>query len=189
GLIGAFNDLGVPEDRAHLYVEGVRRGGTVLTARVPDELVGEVSEILRRHRAVDIEERAAQWRQDGWAGEDPSSQSALHAGAEPTAQPSLDMDDGGVVLRKRRTEVFSSAPGAASLATYTEHTAAPVPVDAPVTPAAQGDTTVIKVNSRYSPKGKHGQKYLAAGVKLSMRLWEDEQPGKVKPATQREYET
>ncbi|HZO88117.1 MAG TPA: cupin domain-containing protein [Chthonomonadaceae bacterium] len=51
------------------------------------------------------------------------------------------------------------------------------------------DTSVIKVNSHYSPRGKRGQKYLAMGVHLSMRLWEDEPPGEPKPETQRDYET
>lgn len=51
------------------------------------------------------------------------------------------------------------------------------------------DTTVMKVNSNYSPKGELGQKYLASGKTVSMRLWEDEQPDEPKPATEREYET
>jgi len=51
------------------------------------------------------------------------------------------------------------------------------------------DTTVIKVDSQHSPKGSEGQKYLAMGKSLSMRLWENEQPGETKPAVQREYET
>lgn len=51
------------------------------------------------------------------------------------------------------------------------------------------DTSVIKVNSHNSPKGKMGQKYLASGIKLSMRLWEAEQPGEPKPASKRDYET
>lgn len=51
------------------------------------------------------------------------------------------------------------------------------------------DTTVVKVNSQSSPSGKMGQKYLASGVKLSMRLWEEEQPGEAKPETKRNYET
>lgn len=51
------------------------------------------------------------------------------------------------------------------------------------------DTSVIKINSTHSPKGDMGQKYLAAGVSLSMRLWEDEQPGEPKPPSQRDYET
>lgn len=35
-----------------------------------------------------------------------------------------------------------------------------------------GDTSVTKVQSRHSPKGALGQKYLAAGVHVAMRLWE-----------------
>lgn len=51
------------------------------------------------------------------------------------------------------------------------------------------DTSVKKVDSSNSPKGEMGQKYLASGKSLSMRLWEDEQPGEAKPPAQREYET
>jgi quercetin dioxygenase-like cupin family protein len=51
------------------------------------------------------------------------------------------------------------------------------------------DTSVKKVNSNYSPKGEIGQKYLASGKSISMRLWEDEQPNEAKEPTQREYET
>jgi quercetin dioxygenase-like cupin family protein len=48
---------------------------------------------------------------------------------------------------------------------------------------------MIKVQSKASPRGKKGQKYLAAGVHLSMRLWENEPAGETKPVTQRPYET
>lgn len=51
------------------------------------------------------------------------------------------------------------------------------------------DTTVKKIDSTHSPKGKLGQKYLASGKTVSMRLWEDEQPGEDKQSTRREYET
>ncbi len=51
------------------------------------------------------------------------------------------------------------------------------------------DTTVMKVSSAHSPVGDHGQKYLASGKSLSMRMWEDEQPGDAKPASRRDYET
>ena len=39
------------------------------------------------------------------------------------------------------------------------------------------DTSVTKVDSHSSPKGAMGQKYLASGVYIAMRLWEDEPPG------------
>jgi quercetin dioxygenase-like cupin family protein len=51
------------------------------------------------------------------------------------------------------------------------------------------DTSVTKVSSAASPKGKLGQKYLASGVTLAMRLWEAEAPGEAKPDTRRDYET
>ena len=34
-----------------------------------------------------------------------------------------------------------------------------------------------------------GQKYLATGIHIGMRLWEDETPTDSKPATSRDYET
>jgi quercetin dioxygenase-like cupin family protein len=51
------------------------------------------------------------------------------------------------------------------------------------------DTSVTKVNSAHSPKGAMGQKYLASGVHIAMRLWEGEAPGESKLPTQRDYET
>lgn len=51
------------------------------------------------------------------------------------------------------------------------------------------DTSVKKVDSAYSPKGQQGQKYLASGKTVSMRLWENEQPDEPKEPATREYET
>ncbi|AFY87301.1 MAG: hypothetical protein CLLPBCKN_004056 [Chroococcidiopsis cubana SAG 39.79] len=51
------------------------------------------------------------------------------------------------------------------------------------------DTSVKKVDSSSSPHGKQGQKYLASGKSLSMRLWENEQPAETKSPTTRDYET
>lgn len=50
------------------------------------------------------------------------------------------------------------------------------------------DKTVTKIDGTHSPKGRMGQKYLASGVTLSMRLWEEE-PSAAKPPTRRDYET
>ena len=51
------------------------------------------------------------------------------------------------------------------------------------------DTTVTKIDSSNSPRGEMGQKYLAAGKSLSMRLWENQPPEEAKPPSQRDYET
>jgi quercetin dioxygenase-like cupin family protein len=55
--------------------------------------------------------------------------------------------------------------------------------------AGMGDKSVTKIASKHSPKGEMGQKYLASGVHVAMRLWESESPGEPKPTSQREYET
>lgn len=52
-----------------------------------------------------------------------------------------------------------------------------------------GDTTVKKVSSANSPSGEMGQKYLASGVGVAMRMWEDQPPTDDKPARTRNYET
>lgn len=51
-----------------------------------------------------------------------------------------------------------------------------------------GDSSVKKVESGHSPKGEAGQKYLASGKYVAMRLWEDEQPTDGKPEAVRDYE-
>src|SRR5689334_3026593 len=51
------------------------------------------------------------------------------------------------------------------------------------------DTTVTKIHSADSPKGPKGQKYLASGKRVSMRLWESEPAGDAKPTSRRDYET
>ena len=51
------------------------------------------------------------------------------------------------------------------------------------------DSTIKKVSVAHSPKGAMGQKYLASGKTVSMRLWESEAEGASKPPTRRDYET
>ena len=52
-----------------------------------------------------------------------------------------------------------------------------------------GDKSITKVSAATAPRGKKGQKYLAAGVSMSMRLWENEPAGEVKPVNTNQYET
>ena len=51
------------------------------------------------------------------------------------------------------------------------------------------DKTVMKIDSEYSPTGAMGQKYLASGVSVAMRLWENEEPNDDKETRARDYET
>lgn len=66
GLIGAMTESGVPEEHAHVYAEGVRRGGTLVTARVEENLYPEAEAILRRSNWVDPTARRAAYAEQGW---------------------------------------------------------------------------------------------------------------------------
>jgi hypothetical protein len=70
GLVGSLTEAGVGEDDAHVYVEGVRRGGTLVTARVEGSYVAEVESIIRRHHPVDPDARGKLYRGDGWTAFD-----------------------------------------------------------------------------------------------------------------------
>jgi hypothetical protein len=68
GLIGGLVDLGIPEDTAQYYAEGVRRGGHLVTVRTADHMSDRAVDLLNRHNPVDINERSATWREAGWQG-------------------------------------------------------------------------------------------------------------------------
>lgn len=51
------------------------------------------------------------------------------------------------------------------------------------------DTSIKKVESKRSPRGKLGQKYLASGITVAMRLWEGVEPGEKQSPHSRDYET
>ena len=70
GLIGALTKEGVPERDAHFYAEGVRRGGTLVSARVDDARAPAAREILQHYKAVDPAVRGAAYRQSGWTSFD-----------------------------------------------------------------------------------------------------------------------
>jgi hypothetical protein len=66
GLFAEVEKLGVPKDKTGYYAEAVRRGGTLVFVRLAEEQVDEAMAIMERHQAVDIEERADEWRARGW---------------------------------------------------------------------------------------------------------------------------
>jgi hypothetical protein len=67
GIVGALNGVGVPHEDAVTYNEGLRRGGALLAVRTEDDQATKVAEILSADGAVNISERAEQYRQEGFA--------------------------------------------------------------------------------------------------------------------------
>lgn len=73
GIVGALTEAGVPEADANVYAEGVRRGGTLVTARVDDAKAGVAEDILNKAERVDIGERRAAFESEGWDRFDPNA--------------------------------------------------------------------------------------------------------------------
>ena len=66
-LIGALVESGVSEEDAHVYAEGLRRGGVLLTVRAPQGSQTRIEEILDQY-AVDTRSRGNDYRSAGWKG-------------------------------------------------------------------------------------------------------------------------
>ena len=75
---------GVPEEHAHVFAEGVRRGGTLVSVRVDDTRIEAAEGILAEHKAVDADTRGAIYRESGWKGFDDS--------APPISEADLDAE-------------------------------------------------------------------------------------------------
>ena len=73
GVVGALTQAGVSNEEAPLYAEGVRRGGTMVSARVPDADRARYEAILDQS-AVNLRDRSAAWQKAGWKSYDPSAQ-------------------------------------------------------------------------------------------------------------------
>ncbi|MGI9170031.1 MAG: general stress protein [Caulobacteraceae bacterium] len=81
GLLGALKDSGVTEGDAHVYAEGVRRGGTLVSARVEEADVSRVEDALRRQSGVDAVTRGSVYRQEGWTAFEEKGASTLGTGS------------------------------------------------------------------------------------------------------------
>ncbi|WP_025037634.1 hypothetical protein [Bradyrhizobium sp. DOA9] len=72
GIIGALTEAGVSREDASRYAEGVRRGGTLVSAKVPDQDRARLDALLHE-RSVNLQERSAAWQKSGWSDFDASS--------------------------------------------------------------------------------------------------------------------
>ncbi len=71
-LLGSLTGAGVPEQDAHVYAEGVRRGGTLVTVRADETHAANVERILLTPNATTIEGRRTDYQAQGWKEFDPS---------------------------------------------------------------------------------------------------------------------
>ncbi len=69
-LVGALKNAGHTDEEANVYSEGVRRGGTLVSAKVPDGQITQAEAVLDGNRSVDATTRGAAYRQSGWTAFD-----------------------------------------------------------------------------------------------------------------------
>lgn len=72
GILGALKEAGHDDDDAHVYAEGVRRGGTLVSVRVNETERARAQAILDESRGWDAAARGAAYRQTGWTRFDPA---------------------------------------------------------------------------------------------------------------------
>lgn len=93
GFWESLTDLFVPDDDRQLYGEGMHRGGCLLSAQVPEGHEDQAVSLLEQTDAVDIDERSASWRDEGWTGAASGGLPAGSAGSVlPTAGTPADTD-------------------------------------------------------------------------------------------------
>ena len=76
GISGFFRRLfddGVTDDDTGFYSEAVRRGTTVVTANVDDNVIDSAAQVFERHGAIDIDRLASQYRSAGYSRFDESA--------------------------------------------------------------------------------------------------------------------
>ena len=108
-LLRTLSSYGVPENAARVYQEGVRRGGTLLTVRVSDDMVDPAMDIIHKYGAVDINEQAAQHQAGGSAERYINRDAGQGEYALPVIEEQLNIgkrvvERGGVRVYSRVTE-------------------------------------------------------------------------------------
>ena len=73
GIVGALVDAGTPEEHAHVYSESIRRGGTLVSARVQDQDEARIQAVLDKYQPIDPVARGAEYRKAGWKSFDPKA--------------------------------------------------------------------------------------------------------------------
>jgi hypothetical protein len=88
-IVGALLDAGVTEEDAHVYAEGVRRGGTLVTARVEDARADAANAILRNSQGVDIAARRGEYAKEGWTRFDEERTEAYSPAVAPVTRADI----------------------------------------------------------------------------------------------------
>ncbi|ARJ70767.1 hypothetical protein B0A89_06775 [Paracoccus contaminans] len=85
GFFESIGDFFFPEEDRYAYAEGLSRGGYLVTvSNLSDSQYATALDILDDEGAVDLDQREAEWRSEGWSGYDRT--------ATETATRAMDRD-------------------------------------------------------------------------------------------------
>lgn len=73
GILGALKDAGHSDEDAHVYAEGVRRGGTLVSVKTDEADASRLQSILHGRNGFDAASRGAAYRDTGWSAFDPDA--------------------------------------------------------------------------------------------------------------------
>jgi len=68
GFWESLKDLFLPDEDRHTYAEGLKRGGFLVTVQTSGSNYERVLDILDDEGTIDVDQRAASWRSEGWSG-------------------------------------------------------------------------------------------------------------------------
>jgi len=88
GLVGSLTGAGVSRDEAHVYSEGVKRGGSLVTVRTDETDAARVEAVFARHTTRDWQERRASYGSD-WTGVNETSTVEPTVGSTSTSVPPI----------------------------------------------------------------------------------------------------
>ncbi|WP_191059051.1 YsnF/AvaK domain-containing protein [Geminicoccus harenae] len=127
GFWTSLGNLMLPDEDRYAYAEGMSRGGVTLSVMTDDAQLEQVADIIERYGAVDMDEREASWKREGWTGYTGSSAAvsgaSTAAASSSAARPALDAtstEDGTIELVEEQLRVGKrqSSKGRLRLRTY-----------------------------------------------------------------------
>ncbi|MDB5545253.1 MAG: hypothetical protein JWO64_2402 [Hyphomicrobiales bacterium] len=81
GFWATLSNLFMPDEDRHTYAEGLARGGHMVSVHTTDSQYQKALDILEDEGTINLDDRANEWKSEGWSGYNPaSSRSATSAG-------------------------------------------------------------------------------------------------------------
>lgn len=118
GFWGSLKELFMPEEDRYAYNEGLSRGGTMLSVTTDAAHVDRVFDIVEEHGSVDLDEREATWRKEGWSGYQAGSVGSATASTSALRNPmASEVAGGATATRAAGATAAVAAHGAAQTGT------------------------------------------------------------------------